>query len=135
MSPTPVTIDELFALIDVPEELSGAKIYNVRASATDRTLELTLYSDKLLPYEVIEDFKAKAMAECNLASLIIRVKYDGLSLADIDIDKYYHNLIFYVNAMVRGVSSLFTDSTCTYEDGTLSVNCIYGTALFEENKK
>ena len=49
MSPTPVTIDELFATIQVPEELSGARIYNVKASAIDRTLELTLYSEKLLP--------------------------------------------------------------------------------------
>lgn len=132
MSPTPVTIDELFATIQVPEELSGARIYNVKASAIDRTLELTLYSEKLLPCWIIEDFKEMASEECNLSSLIIRVKYEGLSLASIDIDEYFRNLVFYVNAMVKGVSSLFTDSTCKYENGVLKVTCLYGTALLEE---
>lgn len=106
MSPTPITIDELFAAVDVPEEISGARVYNVKASAADRTLELTLYAEKLLPYEVIENFKETAMSECNLNSLIIRVKYNGLTLANIDLDRYFNNLIFYVNAMVKGVSSL-----------------------------
>ncbi|MBQ6998925.1 MAG: PolC-type DNA polymerase III [Clostridia bacterium] len=133
MSPTPITIDELFATVDVPEEISGARVYNVKASATDRTLELTLYAEKLLPYETIEDFKETAMRECNLVSLIIRVKYHGLSLASIDLNRYWSNLIFYVNAMVKGVSSLFTDSECGYENGILKITCHYGTALLAES--
>lgn len=132
MSPTPITLEELFSAVDVPEELSGARVYNVKASAAERTLELTLYSERLLPYEIIEEFKAKAIDDCNLRSLIIRVKYNGLSLEGIDLDKYYHNLIFYVNAMVKGVSSLFADSTCAYEDGVFSVTCKYGIALLSE---
>lgn len=133
MSPTPITLEELFASVPIPDELKGARVYNVKASASERTLELTLYAEELLPFEVIEDFKELAMAECKLNSLIIRVKYSGLSLAAINIDKYYKNLIFYVSSMVKGVSGLFSDSSCTFADGVLSVKCLYGTSLLLES--
>jgi len=133
MSPTPLTLSELFAKITVPEEIAQARVYNVKASATDRTLDLTLYATELLPYEIIEDFKESAMVQCNLKSLIIRVKYHGLSLATIDLERYWKNLIFYVNATVKGVSSLFADSSLSYENGVLKVKCVYGTNLLEES--
>ncbi len=133
MSPTPLTLSELFAKIDVPEEISGARVYNIKASAIDRTLDITLYSEELLPYELIEDFKEKAATESNLNSLVIRVKYEGLSLATVDIDRYWRNLIFYVSATVKGVSGLFTDSTCKYENGVLKITCKYGIHLLSES--
>ena len=133
MSPTPITLDELFASVSIPEELKGARVYNVKANSAERTIELTLYAEKLLPYETIEQFKKEAMEQCNLTGLIIRVKYNGLSLAAIDLDKYFDNLVFYVNSMVKGVSGLFADSTCCFEDGVLKVKCLYGTSLLSDS--
>ncbi len=133
MSPTPLTLSELFGKITVPESIAGARVYNIKANADKRALDITLYDEELIPYDIIEDFKAMAMEEFNLSGLIMRVKYNGLSLASIDLDKYWKNLIFYVNATVKGVSSLFTDSSCSYENGVLRVNCKYGTNLLEES--
>ena len=133
MAPTSITLDELFASVTIPEELKGARVYNVKANSADRTIELTLYSEKLLPYEMIEQFKKVAMEQCNLSSLIIRVKYNGLSLAAIDLNTYFENLVFYVNSMVKGISGLFADSSCSLTDGVLSVKCLYGTSLLSDS--
>lgn len=133
MSPTNLTLSQLFAKIDVPETISEALVYNIKASAIERTLDITLYATELLPYELIEEFKEKAATESNLNSLIIRVKYEGLSLMTIDLDRYWKNLIFYVSATVGGVSGLFTDSTCRYENGVLKITCKYGVHLLTES--
>ncbi len=133
MSPTNLTLSQLFAKIDVPEIIAEARVYNIKASAIDRTLDITLYAEELLPFELIEEFKEKAATESNLNSLIIRVKYEGLSLMTIDLDRYWKNLIFYVSATVGGVSGLFTDSTCRYENGVLKITCKYGIHLLTES--
>ena len=87
MAPTNITVGELFAKLKAPDEIASARVYNIKASALDRSLDITLFMDEIIPYEIIEDFKERAMEVNNLHGLIIRVKYNGLSLARINLEK------------------------------------------------
>lgn len=132
MSPTTVTLDTLFRGISIPPELASLKIYDVHASAASRKMELTLYSETLIPYGLIETVKQEAQQAFDLNSLVIKVKYENMALADVDLPRYYENLVFYVNTMVPGVRSLLTDSTAAFREGVLYVRCKYGTGMLTD---
>ena len=132
MSPTTVTLASLFAGIHIPPELADLKLYNVRANAADRTMELTLYSEELIPYAAIEAVKEEAQRKFDLQRLVIKVKYENVLLSDVDLPLYYENLVFYVNTLAPGVRSLLTDSTAQLREGVLYVRCRYGTEMLLE---
>ncbi|MBE7030857.1 MAG: PolC-type DNA polymerase III [Ruminococcaceae bacterium] len=132
MSPTNLTLDEIFKGVPVPAELEGVRIYDVNANAQARKMELTIFSDTLISYLPIEEFKRAAAEKYNLNELIIKVKYADLTIDEVDVGVYYENLVFYVNAIVPGVRHLFADSRSTYADGVMRIYCKYGTQMLED---
>ena len=133
MSPTNIKLSDIFKGYDIPSELSEVCIYTTDASSADRSMTVTVTSETIIPYEVIEDFKKGVAEKYNLSSFLLKIKYINISLESIDINLYYSNLIFYVNELIRGVRHLFLDSTCEYADGVFTVHCKYGTQMLSES--
>ena len=133
MSPTNVKLCDVFKGIDIPKELSQVCILTTDANSSERTMSVTVTSDKLIPYEIIEEFKKFVTQKYSLSSFVLKVKYPSLSLDTIDIDTYYTNLIFYVNELIPGVRHIFSDSTADYADGVFTIHCKYGTQMLENS--
>ncbi len=129
MSPTNVKLCDIFKDFEIPKELSDVLIYSTDANSKERTMSVTVNSDKLIPYEIIEEFKKSVVKKYALASFVLKVKYPSLSLDTIDTSIYYSNLIFYVNELIPGVRHIFKDSTADYENGTFTIHCKYGTEM------
>ncbi len=134
MSPTSIKLEDIFKGTDIPSELSSLYIYSSEANSNERTMSVTLLSESLIPYKVIEDFKSLVQSKFSLSKFILKVKYQNLTLDTIDTDLYYSNLIFYVNELIPGVRHLFQDSSADYENGTFTIHCKYGTQMLDATK-
>ena len=126
MSPTNYTLETLIKGVNIPNELKDAVIYQTNASSTERKMEVTLVSEGIIPYEIIEDYKKEVCTKYNLSEFILRVKYENITIDDIDISLYYKNLVFYVNEIIGGVRHLFLGSFAEYADGVFTIHCKYG---------
>jgi len=133
MSPTNVKLCDIFKGFDIPSELNDVCILSTDANSSERTMDITVTSDTIIPYGIIENFKKDVVKKYSLSSFVLRVKYPELSLSSIDTDNYYQNLIFYVNELIPGVRHIFSDSFCEYSDGTFTIHCKYGTQMLENS--
>ncbi len=124
-------LENLIKGVPVPEPLKDAVIAGTNASSSERKMELTIVSEEIIPYEVIEDYKKAVSDKYNLSEFILRVKYENISIDDIDIDLYYKNLVFYVNEIIGGVRHLFLNSRAEYADGKLLIHCMYGVDMLK----
>ena len=131
MSPTNVKLADIFKTVQVPPELSDAYIYSSDANSGERTMTITVVSENIIPYEVIENFKKEVCKKYSLSGFILRVKYQNVTLDSIDIKLYYSNLIFYVNELIPGVRHIFQDSTADFAEGVFTVHCKYGTHMLD----
>jgi len=131
MSPTNVKLSDLFKDVEISEELSNTYIYKTDANQAERTMDITVISSEIIPYGVIEDFKALVCEKYRLNKLVLRVKYQNVDINGIDINLYYNNLIFYVNELVPGVRHVFTESYCEFEDMTFKVHLKYGVEMLK----
>ena len=134
MSPTSYKLDNLIKEIPVPDELADCVIYSTNAVSAERKMEITVVSENLVSYDVIEKYKKEVRQKYSLSEFILRIKYENLGIDDIDINAYYKNLVFYVNEIISGVRHLFTGSSAQYRDGILTVHCLYGTDMLGELK-
>ncbi len=134
MSPTSIKLEDVFKGTEIPSELSSLYIYSSEANSNERTMSITLLSESLIPYGVIEDFKSLIQTKFSLSKFILKVKYQNLTLDTIDTNLYYSNLIFYVNELIPGVRHLFQDSSADFENGTFIIHCKYGTQMLEATK-
>lgn len=125
MSPTSYKLDNLIKEIPVPDELADCVIYSTNAVSAERKMEITVVSENLVSYDVIEKYKKEVRQKYSLSEFILRIKYENLGIDDIDINAYYKNLVFYVNEIISGVRHLFTGSSAQYRDGVLTVHCLY----------
>ena len=57
MSPTTLSLDNIFTGAHIPSELKDALVYSTEANASERKITVTVVSKSLIPYKVIEDFK------------------------------------------------------------------------------
>ncbi len=124
-------LENLIKGVPVPEALRDAVIFGTNASSSERKMELTVASEEIIPYEVIEDYKKAVAEKHNLSEFILRVKYENITIDDIDIDMYYKNLVFYVNEIIGGVRHLFLNSRAEYTDGRLLIHCMYGVDMLK----
>ena len=131
MSPTNIKLSDMFTGTDIPKILNKAFIFSTNADAANREMAVTLSSSEIIPYGVIEDFKDKIKERFSLNKFILRVKYSGVDINDIDIDLYYSNLIFYVNELIPGVRHIFQDSSADFKDGVFTIHCKYGTNMLD----
>ncbi len=129
MAPTNYKLENLIKGVTVPKELENTVIYQTNANSNERKMEVTLISEELISYKVIEEYKKAVSENFSLNEFILRIKYENLSIDDIDMDKYYENLVFYVNEIIAGVRHLFLNSRAEYNDGTLRIFCKYGTNM------
>ena len=129
MSPTEYKLENLIKDIEVPGELKDCAIYSTNAVSSQRRMEVTVVSEELIAYDIIENYKSAVCRRYNLNEFILRIKYENLSIDDISIDAYYKNLVFYVNEIISGVRHLFADSRAEYADGLLTIHCKYGTDM------
>lgn len=129
MSPTNYKLENLIKGIEVPTELKDTVIYQTNAASSERKMEVTVVSEELIPYDVIEDYKSAVCQKYALNEFVLRVKYENLTIDDIDINLYYKNLVFYVNEIIGGVRHLFLDSWAEYADGVLKIHCKYGVEM------
>ncbi len=126
MSPTKYKLENLIKGVEIPEELKECVIFQTNANSAERKMEVTVISEELVAYDVIEAYKKAICEKFALNEFILRIKYENLTIDDIDIDKYYRNLVFYVNEIIGGVRHLFLDSRAEYADGVLKIYCKYG---------
>ncbi len=126
MSPTNISLADIFVGVDIPAELARLYIYKTDANKQDRSMDITVMADCLIPYGIIEDFKRMVCEKFRLNKLILRVKYQNLDLNSIDTELYVNNLIFYVNELVPGVRHIFCDSSSEYADGVFKIHLRYG---------
>ena len=131
MSPTTAKLSDLFKGIEIPEELSDVFIYSTDANSVERTMTVTVLSEKIIPYGIIENFKEKIIDIYKLSGFILRVKYQNVDINNIDINLYYSNLIFYVNEMIPGVRHIFQNSSADFSDNTFTVHCKYGIQMID----
>ena len=115
MSPTTLKLDKLFANAVIPEQLSDVTVYNTNANSNDRTMIVTVCSEKLIPYDVIEEFKSYIKEKYSLNLFLLKVKYINKTISELGVEDYYKNLVFYVNEVINGVRHLFLDSTARLE--------------------
>ena len=132
MSPTSLKLENIFAETVIPAELKDALVYSTSGNAAERTMVITVASQKLIPYDIIENFKNYIKSKFSLNSFLLKVKYVDTTLEELGVDAYYRNLVFYVNEVINGVRHLFLDSTASYEDGVLTVSCRYGVDLLNK---
>ena len=57
MSPTNLRLENIFSDAVIPEALSEAVLYDTKANTKERKMIITIASKKLIPYDVIEEFK------------------------------------------------------------------------------
>ncbi len=126
MSPTNIKLSDIFVGVDIPDELADLYIYKTDANKQERSMDITVMADGLIPYGIIEDFKRTVCGKFRLNKLILRVKYQGLDFDNTDTELYVGNLIFYVNELVPGVRHIFNDSSSEYEDGVFRIHLKYG---------
>ena len=132
MSPTNLRLENIFSDAVIPEALSEAVLYDTKANTKERKMIITIASKKLIPYDVIEEFKKYIKEKYNLASFVLKVKYIETTLSDLGIKGYYKNLVFYVNEVVPGVRHLFLDSSAHLNGDVLTICCKYGIGLLED---
>ncbi len=129
MSPTTLKLTDLFPGIDVPGAIKELKILDVTANAQEKAMNITLLSDRVIDYKVIEGYRARTAEKFGLQRLAIKVKYENLTMADAAGKVYFDNLTFYVNTLCPGAQKLFLDSEWSFKDGIITVRCKNGTAL------
>jgi len=134
MSPTNVKLSDIFSGIEIPDELNENYILKTDADSSARSMDITLSTEKIIPYGIIEDFKRAVVEKYNLGKFVLRVKYSNVDFSDFDYNLYYQNLVFYVNELVPGVRHVFTDSAAEYNDGKYTVRLKYGTELAKNTK-
>ena len=132
MSPTSLKLENIFADTVIPQELKDALVYSTSGNASERTMVITVASQKLIPYDIIENFKDYIKNKFLLNSFLLKVKYVDTTLEELGVDGYYRNLVFYVNEVIKGIRHLFLDSSASYEDGVLTISCRYGVDLLYE---
>ena len=94
MSPTNVKLADIFKGMHIPPELCEVCICSTDANSAERTMAITVMSDKLIDYQIIEEFKQQICDKYSLSKFVLRVRYQGLTLDNIDTNLYYSNLIF-----------------------------------------
>ncbi len=134
MSPTNLKLENVFVDADIPPELSDALIFDTKASASERKMIITLSSQNLINFKVIEDFKSYIKTKYKLSEFLLKIKYIDTNIELLGIDEYYNNLVFYVNEIVHGVRHLFIDSFASFEDAVLTVHCKYGIDMLKQLK-
>jgi len=134
MSPTTLKLENLFANAVIPQELSDVTVYNTNANSNDRTMTVTVCSQKLIPYDVIEEFKSYIKQKYALNQFLLKVKYLNKTVSELGVNEYYKNLVFYVNEVINGVRHLFLDSIARLMKNTLYISCRYGTDMLHDMK-
>lgn len=129
MSPTNYKLENLIKGVLVPKELCDTVVYQTNADSSVRKMEVTVVSENIIPYDIIEDYKKAVKDKFSLNEFILRVKYENVILDEIDIDLYYKNLVFYINEITGGVRHLFLDSRAEYKDRVLKIYCKYGVEM------
>jgi len=94
MSPTTLKLENLFANAVIPQELSDVTVYNTNANSNDRTMTVTVCSQKLIPYDVIEEFKSYIKQKYALNQFLLKVKYLNKTVSELGVNEYYKNLVF-----------------------------------------
>ncbi len=129
MSTTNPGLSDIFKEVETDSRLAEAKIIKTDANQAERTMDITVAAAALIPYGVIEDFKAAVCARYSLNKFVLRVKYEGLDINSIDFDLYYNNLIFYVNELIPGLRHIFINSTADFDGSHCRVHLKYGVEL------
>ncbi len=119
-------LENLIKDVEVPKQLADTVIFKTDANSSERKMEVTVVSHELVPYDVIEEYKKEVCSRYGLSEFILRVRYEDLTIEDIDIEAYHKNLIFYVNEITGGVRHLLLDSFAEYKEGIFTVHCMYG---------
>ena len=110
-------LNELIQDVPIPEALKDAMVFKADAVSEKRRMEVTVVCEDIVPYGIIEEYKKAVCQKYSLNEFILRVRYENITIDDIDIDKYYENLVFYVNEIIGGVRHLFLGSRAEYRDG------------------
>ena len=135
MSPTTLKLENIFVNADIPDELKEVFVYSTNANSTERTMTIIVSSQKIIPFDVIENFKSYIKGKYSLNQFLLKVKYINTTLDKLMKEGYYNNLVFYVNEVINGVRHLFLDSTARLVGTTLYIGCRYGVDMLDSNCK
>jgi len=131
MSPTNLRLTDIFRGTEISEELNNTYVYKTDANQSERSMDITITSDHIIPYEDIEEFKHLICEKYSLSKFVLRVKYQDLAIKNIDTDLYYNNLIFYVNELIPGLRHIFTNSTAEFTDNLCKIHLKYGIEMLK----
>ncbi len=133
MSPTTLKLENIFTNADIPDELKDVFVYSTNANSTERTMTITVSAQKLIAYDVIEQFKSYIKQRYSLNQFLLKVKYINTTVEQLGVSEYYNNLVFYVNEVINGVRHLFMDSSAHLVGNTLYISCRYGIDMLDSH--
>ena len=76
MSPSTVSLNEIFDGVFVPIQLKSLKILKADYDKDRKSAEIILFSDKIIDYKIIENYKNDVLAHFPFERLNIKIKYD-----------------------------------------------------------
>mgnify|MGYP004648225013 CR=1 FL=1 len=134
MSPSTVSLNQIFDSVFVPPQLKELKILKADYDKEKKYAEIILFSDKIVDYKIIEDYKNDVLQRFEFDKLAIKIKYD-LDIEECDKEILFDNLLFYVNTLCPGAQQLLAGSAWRLSDGkTIEIDCKNGTSLLYKLK-
>ena len=67
-------LEDLIKDIEVPKELKDTTIFKTDANSERRSMEVTLVSYDLVPYDIIEEYKKTVCLRYGLSEFILRIR-------------------------------------------------------------
>ena len=80
MSPTKYKLENLIKGVEIPDELKDCIIFQTNANSAERKMEVTVVSEELVAYDVIEAYKRAVCEKFSLNEFILRIKYENLTI-------------------------------------------------------
>ena len=134
MSPSTVSLNEIFDGVFVPVQLKNLKILKADYDKDQKSAEIILFSDKIIDYKIIENYKDDVLSHFPFDKLNIKIKYD-MELADAEQDVLFDNLTFYVNTLCPGAQQLLNGSKWHFEGANnLEIDCKSGVTMLYKLK-
>ena len=134
MSPSTVSLNEIFDGVFVPIQLKNLKILKADYDKDQKSAEIILFSDKIIDYKIIENYKNDVLSHFPFDKLNIKIKYD-MELADAEQNVLFDNLTFYVNTLCPGAQQLLNGSTWHFDGANnLEIDCKSGVTMLYKLK-
>jgi DNA polymerase-3 subunit alpha (Gram-positive type) len=119
------TLSEFFSEIEVPAELSAAKLSGARVNSQSRSMSLAIKMPSMINYNIFSRFKTALMDFYALKSLSVKTQFKADSLSQELIDIYHPYIIHKIGEKAPIFKYLFTDSKWKADNGNLNITIFH----------